>query len=454
MKRKTGERTESGDVKINWAFGLGVMTFVVIAGAFLYRFWWRDAIEIAAHEQAIRAQGLPIELAELDSLYPPVPDEENAARIYEEMYPILEQIDPGGERLKVLWDRMKVVGGNQVLPQDFRTALDDYLAEGAEVVNLCERATSRTRVRFPVKMSDGLKSEEGHRDYLTRAKEILLLASVVAIEDRDWPRVVAIHRSMAHLAHIAEAEPRITSQLFRIACHKSAMKSLARALNHGPVPVELLRELAAIHDMSEGREAARLAFAVERCGAVHAITQSLSDAEGRVNRRGGPDWMGRLIVEERTQRRMHYQYLGEFVALRDSDWPEWVAYGRRADVEARNIPERLYGPKIILPTYAKVAASHALGAAAQRATRTAIAIELHRATYGSLPEDLVALTPRFLPVLYTDPIDGAPLRYTKLDSGYAVYSVGIDLQDNLGEPQQHDVEFWLRTGDIGLVVTR
>ena len=204
--------------------------------------------------------------------------------------------------------------------------------------------------------------------------------------------------------------------------------------------------------MDEGKKAAQLAFAVERCMSAHAIAQSMSGQYPGYKRTNQPAWIGRLVVRERTQRILIYKHLGSFVELGDKDWPEWVALGRQADETALKLPELYYGPKTLLPTLGRAAAGFALGATAQRINQTALAIELFRAAHGELPESLDKLVPALLPEVYTDPFDGAPLRYRRVDSGYTVYSVYIDLRDDQGTKHENNSDYWTQSGDLALKV--
>lgn len=441
-----------GHYGVLWAFSLGVLSFLLLAGALFYHFYWRISAELAAYERDIRAQGFPVELAELDNFYPTVPDEENAALIYVELYPVLDRVDPGGDRVKTLLARLGDLDPAETLPSDLRLEVEAYLEDCGEVISICNRARSLSRCRFPLKMSDGMLAKESHRDRLRTASQIHFLAGFVAVEESDWPAFVSIHRNLAHLAHIAEAEPQVTSQLFRVASHHGAMKSLERALNRGPVTADVLRELVVIHGVGEGKEAARQAFAVERCMSAHAIRQSMSDQYPGLKPLNQPAWFGSLVVRERTQRILFYRLLGSYVELGAKDWPEWVALGRQADETALKLPELYYGPKTLLPTLGRAAAGFALGATAQRINQTALAIELFRATHGELPESLDKLVPAFLPEVYTDPFDGAPLRYRRMDSGYTVYSVYIDLRDDQGTKHENNSDYWTQSGDLALKV--
>jgi hypothetical protein len=63
----------------------------------------------------------------------------------------------------------------------------------------------------------------------------------------------------------------------------------------------------------------------------------------------------------------------------------------------------------------------------------AIALKRYQLHHGSLPKDLSALVPEFVPVLPHDPIDGKPLRYRlNPDGTFLLYSVGADGVDDGG----------------------
>jgi len=67
---------------------------------------------------------------------------------------------------------------------------------------------------------------------------------------------------------------------------------------------------------------------------------------------------------------------------------------------------------------------------------TALAVERYRLAKGRLPDALQELVPNFLENLPYDPRDGQQLRYRRRDTGYVLYSIGLDLTDNQGEERK------------------
>lgn len=70
--------------------------------------------------------------------------------------------------------------------------------------------------------------------------------------------------------------------------------------------------------------------------------------------------------------------------------------------------------------------------AQQRATVVVLAIERYRREQEQLPASLDDLVPQYLDAVPADPFDGKPVRFIKDGTGYTVYSVGTDLNDDSG----------------------
>jgi hypothetical protein len=71
---------------------------------------------------------------------------------------------------------------------------------------------------------------------------------------------------------------------------------------------------------------------------------------------------------------------------------------------------------------------------------TAIAIERFRNGHGRLPATLDELVPEFLRMTPTDPFDDSSLRYRQLVTGYALYSIDSDGQDDGGRERPERVK--------------
>jgi len=87
------------------------------------------------------------------------------------------------------------------------------------------------------------------------------------------------------------------------------------------------------------------------------------------------------------------------------------------------------------PVSAKYIEAVHVGHARSDATRAVIAAHRFRAANGEFPESLDRLVPKYLDTLPQDPFDpGQPLKYLRTDTGFTIYSVGADGEDNNATP--------------------
>ena len=77
-------------------------------------------------------------------------------------------------------------------------------------------------------------------------------------------------------------------------------------------------------------------------------------------------------------------------------------------------------------------------AAEERAAMAILAIERFRRERGQLPDTLDDLVPDYLAAVPEDPCNGYPMRMVKRNGGYAVYGVGSDLVDNVGDVESKE----------------
>jgi hypothetical protein len=82
---------------------------------------------------------------------------------------------------------------------------------------------------------------------------------------------------------------------------------------------------------------------------------------------------------------------------------------------------------MVLPRTSSVIASEGDAVARLRTAQVALAVEGFRCRHaGRLPARLEELVPDYLTALPRDPLDGKSLRLEVIDSGYAIYTSGVD----------------------------
>ena len=130
----------------------------------------------------------------------------------------------------------------------------------------------------------------------------------------------------------------------------------------------------------------------------------------------------------------------QLVEVARTPWPEKA--GRSANILEANRPEqrtpgggRYFNPLLDrgFPIRAFSQAVDATQLVIDRSSRVAVAIERFRRDRNALPTALSDLVPQYLGEVPSDPYSGRPLLFRRAESGYTVYSVGANQQDDQGD---------------------
>ena len=155
----------------------------------------------------------------------------------------------------------------------------------------------------------------------------------------------------------------------------------------------------------------------------------------------------------------------QLVEVVRTPWPEKA--GRAANLLEADRPEQSRTGRSFNPLLNR---GIALGAFSQavdstqliidRSSRVAVAIERFRRDRNALPTALSDLVPQYLREIPSDPYSGRPLLFRPAESGYTVYSVGPNQQDDRGdlssELERVQQQGWgrssIRGADVGVRV--
>jgi hypothetical protein len=100
--------------------------------------------------------------------------------------------------------------------------------------------------------------------------------------------------------------------------------------------------------------------------------------------------------------------------------------------------------RIIVPAFNRFLLQDNLAVTHHVEAQTAIALTRYRFTHGAFPAKLEALVPDYLDDLPVDPFDGKPLRFVSKPEKFLIYSIGPDGKDDGGSPYDEKS----MTGDI------
>jgi hypothetical protein len=254
-------------------------------------------------------------------------------------------------------------------------------------------------------------------------------------------------------------EPFAVSQLIRMKCIFSACQGLERALAQGQPPTE---EMSAFQRLLADEDAYPALFVAAR--GERAVQNELMDAlesgDIAVNalRDGRPDWDERLFGvlyrdNIRDEHPILLAMLSRWVALAQLPFPEQRAAEWKLEEEIRNLPKKAILTRLMSPAVEKLGNLSRRNHGYLRCLNVALAAEQYRHETQAWPDAIDQLCPKYLPLVPSDPFNGVPLRYRRLEDGVMIYSIGQDEEDDGGNldpdnPDQYGVDIGIRLWDV------
>jgi hypothetical protein len=408
--------------------------------------------QIAVELGRIRAEGAPVSLRE--AAPPAIPEEENAAPIYDQAFLALPRLERSPGQSAELPPRLANADGtvvtNLLSENPARRArvtpreLEQALAGTDAALALARRAAAMPRCRFPIDWEAGAAALFPHYAKLRSLTRLLGGRAVLSAREGRPADAAADLEAMAGIAAHAGVDPVLIGQLVQYACLSHYGSALQQVMETASLDEADCRRLEA--RLSEIDLPARFARAVEteRCFGLWAFDTARRDrrllAEAFGDRAGPPAGLHAAWV---------------VLAEPFLKWDE-IAYLRlmsRQVARARDarplLPGEADGPltettvdgrppwfavvsRLMLPALAQASAKRDAAVARLALMRAALALEACRAREGRYPVSLGEAERLLGRALPRDPFTETPLRYQRRDAGYLLYSVGANRCDDGG----------------------
>ncbi|MBM4038315.1 MAG: hypothetical protein FJ290_07365 [Planctomycetes bacterium] len=417
---------------------------------------------LAARMKVVTDAGDPASMAELAKRYPDPPPGRNAAEHLNAAFKLMEAREekdgPPRAHLPVVADG-QLPAPNDPLPRPMLAAIQAYLKDNAEILDLLHKAAERQECKFDLDFTKGMGMLLPHLARLRHATRLLALEAMERIEagkaDDAGESLIAALR----MGEALRREPILVSTLVRIACNSLAVAQAERwASRTKPSPAALERLEAALAAAADPK-LIEGAMVGERCFGIDIYqTYILKPNRAEMLRNLGAAEVPfplavNLIPNAYFKMDMCYylDVMNAYVAVARRSYPQnYLDRNRALEAIPARLAERYFIAGMILPALGRTFVSAQNHMARCESARVALAALRYKAKHGRLPADLAALVPGFLKAVPLDPFDGKPLRYKAGEAGLTVYALGENGKDDGGltqpppEGKPPDIGFRLR----------
>jgi hypothetical protein len=420
----------------------GIGMVVGLIGGICFAMWRvKLGRSVKAEVAAIRTNGLPVDMADLERWPAVVPDEQNAALVLNQAWGMLGPTNR--ERLFAL--RLPVRGG--VLSN--RTEMAAVVVTNAAAMELVYGVTNAANSRYPINYLDGPNARLPHLAGLKSLAQVFALGAVLKADQNDPRGAFKDVVSSQKLSRSLDNEPILISQLVSAAILTMTTESLERVLARVALPDGELLELengfreaeatnkfwmALVGERATDGEMLRMLQEDPRAFIIMANKMSSPDEQTKVPvRNPGVGWKAIGFFER--DREYFLRAMEENITALAKGPPVSLSYTNKLDaIETEARAGWHLMSSMFLPSFSKVVRRDADMRARLRTAATAIAVERWRVAHGGqVPDSLDGLVPSFLPSIPIDPFDGKSLRFKKLAKGYVIYSVGPNGEDDGGK---------------------
>jgi hypothetical protein len=419
---------------------LVILLVVIIAGFVAFRLILKSKLN--AMLDAIRADGYPATYAELDALYTIPESAENVAEVFKNSFSHRVRWEDDEKRRQ-----LPVVGlarlplRTEPLAEETKTLVTQYLADNRQALELLHKGAAIEHSRYPVDLSKGLEALNSDFHNIRQSTRLLKLEAILDAENGKPEQAADSITSAFSLTRSLSKEPTLLSQLVRLACQELAVSTLERAVNRTEFSDEQLIDLSQSLVNAEDPCAMIRAFVGDRCeglGIFKMTAAQISHLLDMVSNRPRP--LGALKIT-----------LCRFAGLADMDAIIYLDL-MNDYIKALKLPpeQRQEAADAAYARYDKTSRIHVIShgimpafsnctiidlriTAQLRTARAGLAVQRYRLAVGKLPESLGDLMPTYLDAVPKDPFDGKELRYKKLETGFVVYSIGKDGNDDGGK---------------------
>jgi hypothetical protein len=392
---------------------------------------------------SVRKAGLPLTQAEI--IPPPVPEGQNAAPIFEQIFPIYEKLK---KKYQEEWKYMPLETKMDFedLSLDQRERLSMLIFNDPDFSNMCEmlkKASVMPYCQFGMSFEDAAMILPVHIGKILVAMKMAAVKVLVLTEQGRYGEALELARVGLHVGTMLEKGQSLHLQTIRIRCDYITMEGLKEPIRKVPpdsIHTEAFRRIITEIESKNGAAGLRKGFEGEAAHLVDRVSRGIPV---------GPDG---ILMEDSGFRRRFWGLIVSYymrplvkndvafclnrmileTALCQSPYYEKKDVIIELDDEMIKNMWKHPVAMIFLPSLQGFHARQAESTAKLNGLKIVLALKIYKAENGEYPDSLDLLVPVYVKELPKDPFSGRDYIYCREGEGFVIYSVGFNQKDDGG----------------------
>lgn len=364
------------------------------------------AVPIDAELARIRATGEPLSTEEWNRWY--VEPAENGAKVYQSAF---EHFGPNiGKGLSL---QTHLPAWAAPLSKETEGAIENFLAQNKESLALLHQAGGIKECRYPIDLTQGLRTALPHLDPIKQAARLLEMEAILAAEHGQTSQAADAIAALLQLAGSLKNEPVLYSQTTRLYCDGLGFSAVQRVLNRVQLPDPELSRLFDLFAEAENAESLARAYVGERSSRVSIY--SMSPAERERSLKGLYPTLTAKDSFNDADFSFYLGTMGELIAKSRDAGIETTVTGAGLEARIAEAGGKRYSfSTMMLRRVSDFSGANSAKLASVRCAKIALAVERFRLAHQNQPPTALAeLVPSLVPAAPTDLCTGKPLYYQK-----------------------------------------
>lgn len=416
---------------------LRIATVLLVLLVVVWSIWNFSASRSLRNEIAkIRAAGQPLTFADLSASLPKVDRAHDAGPFYSAALAPIDRAD-GDELYKLGKTLDTLIDERTTPPAEFIATAEGLLEYNNSALEMLDRASAKPGCSYQIGI------EHGSSFYVSRATSAKGFALIVSLRtgflalQGQSDQAVDSAISSLRMLRIFDRQPILICHLVKMACLSLVTDDILAILEFSQPSEQALADLEdAMLQAEQSLDLKRVALA-ERVYTIATLRNVFSHKQAlEMELLFQPpileQWPSNIVTQPllRTWASKVLRMHSQLIEAADNDFPQLLDAIKALDNQ--DAPTWNFLANILMSSMEPVTVMHGRSLAQIRSARLAIIIERYRRAHGQLPKSLADLPTPDSQQLPLDPFTGQNLIYRSTDSGYTVYSLGQDRQDNGG----------------------